>query len=524
MSTRSSRRKHIASRQSHTRTLSRFLDTIVHKVFDSQRKTKDLTPQKQDVHDTHSIKFNRSVDTSPLIEEEGNISIKVNGGQVELSNLSIHESKKQQDQESSGTSDGSLNATHGTKNIEDSVSVVVHDKSAEIFRRPPPSLPRKEPLIIYPQFHFPQGVPVSTMENDSILRQVCRVYRELPHEQSRPASMLDFSVWWRAMTSVAHDEAARFIYTLSYGSRSYLVREDLYGMVMDIMHSHPGLEFCREAVDFHDKYCDVVIARIMWNLGCVWRGRITADSLRKSDFLEKVRQLQEDADINRCLRYFSYEHFYVIYCKFWELDTNHDQLVNKADMRRHKDGAITDIVIDRIFSNAVRNTRKETMNLVDFTNFLLAEEDKTHPTSLEYWFRILDEDGDGLISMYEMERFHQAVIAKLTDEGIESMSFKDVVCQMLDMICPVSSTSFRLSDLKKCPLSVRLLNSLVNWRKFYAQEVTEGSERVLDETGRELSDWERFCSEEYETMMENEEEVDGNFSVYLDDDEPNLSV
>lgn len=37
-----------------------------------------------------------------------------------------------------------------------------------------------------------------------------------------------------------------------------------------------------------------------------------------------------------------------------------------------------------------------------------------------------------------------------------------------------------------------------------------GTERVLDENGRELSDWERFCSEEYETMMENEEEVDEN--------------
>uniref|UniRef100_A0A0K0D7S2 DNA helicase n=1 Tax=Angiostrongylus cantonensis TaxID=6313 RepID=A0A0K0D7S2_ANGCA len=91
---------------------------------------------------------------------------------------------------------------------------------------------------------------------------------------------------------------------------------------------------------------------------------------------------------------------------------------------------------------------------------------------------------------------------------------------MLDMICPVNITSFQLSDLKKSPLSVRLLNALVNWRKFYAQEVTEGSERVLDETGRELSDWERFCSEEYETMMENEEEFDENFCVYLDDDEP----
>ena len=30
-----------------------------------------------------------------------------------------------------------------------------------------------------------------------------------------------------------------------------------------------------------------------------------------------------EEDINKVLKYFSYEHFYVIYCKFWELDTDH---------------------------------------------------------------------------------------------------------------------------------------------------------------------------------------------------------
>ncbi|KAK5972436.1 EF-hand domain-containing protein [Trichostrongylus colubriformis] len=105
----------------------------------------------------------------------------------------------------------------------------------------------------------------------------------------------------------------------------------------------------------------------------------------------------------------------------------------------HQDGAITDLVLNRILSRAVRTARKDTMSLIDFTNSLLAEENKTHPTSLEYWFRVLDEDGDGQIPVYEMEQFHQPVIAKLTEECIDSMSFKDVTCQMFDMICPVNA-------------------------------------------------------------------------------------
>jgi len=35
--------------------------------------------------------------------------------------------------------------------------------------------------------------------------------------------------------------------------------------------------------------------------------------------------------------YFSYEHFYVIYCKFWELDTDHDLEIDAQDLLRHGD-------------------------------------------------------------------------------------------------------------------------------------------------------------------------------------------
>lgn len=51
----------------------------------------------------------------------------------------------------------------------------------------------------------------------------------------------------------------------------------------------------------------------------------------------------------RC-RYFSYEHFYVIYCKFWELDTDHDFLIDKENLIRYGNHALTYRIVDRIFS------------------------------------------------------------------------------------------------------------------------------------------------------------------------------
>lgn len=49
-------------------------------------------------------------------------------------------------------------------------------------------------------------------------------------------------------------------------------------------------------------------------------------------------------------RFFSYEHFYVIYCKFWELDTDHDFLLDKENLIKYGNHALTYRIVDRIFS------------------------------------------------------------------------------------------------------------------------------------------------------------------------------
>lgn len=47
--------------------------------------------------------------------------------------------------------------------------------------------------------------------------------------------------------------------------------------------------------------------------------------------------LEEEEDVNQLTEYFSYEHFYVIYCKFWELDSDHDLYIDQKDLARHND-------------------------------------------------------------------------------------------------------------------------------------------------------------------------------------------
>lgn len=68
-----------------------------------------------------------------------------------------------------------------------------------------------------------------------------------------------------------------------------------------------------------------------------WGGLCPQNHSSISGCLQNVALLEEEADINQLTEFFSYEHFYVIYCKFWELDTDHDLLIDPQDLARHND-------------------------------------------------------------------------------------------------------------------------------------------------------------------------------------------
>jgi serine/threonine-protein phosphatase 2A regulatory subunit B'' len=98
-------------------------------------------------------------------------------------------------------------------------------------------------------------------------------------------------------------------------------------------------------------------------------------------------------------------------------------------------------MIERIFSGCVTRGNKgrhaspvgpngPKMSYTEFVWFLLAEEDKSHPTAIEYWFRCMDIDGDGILSMYELEYFYEEQQQRMESIGIETLPFEDCLCQV----------------------------------------------------------------------------------------------
>nr|CAG4640610.1 EOG090X00JH [Eulimnadia texana] len=428
---------------------------------------------------------------------------------------------------------------------------------------------------LLPRFYFPLGRPNNKEQHDTYTQNITAAFRQIPNGQATlehfgaiakaaglplywkmplflacggeklcSVTLETFMETWKKMVNNCHDEAARFVYLLTISNpgggggprlpkvdgvspviaRTYLVPEDFVPLIQDVVDTHPGLTFLKEASEFHSRYVQTVIARIFYNVNRTWSGRLSLAELRQSNFLATLRLLEDEEDINQITDYFSYEHFYVIYCKFWELDKDHDLHIDKKDLARHNDHAISTRMIDRIFSGAVTrgpqhnkltkltstsdpNSTLNRMSYAEFVWFLMSEEDKRHPTAVEYWFRCMDLDGDGYLSMYELEYFYEEQLQRMEALGIETLPFEDCLCQMLDMVRPSVQGKISLSDLKRCHMTPIFFDTFFNLEKYLDHEQRDpfASQRDPDsEPGEEVSDWDRYAAEEYELLVAEE--------------------
>lgn len=274
--------------------------------------------------------------------------------------------------------------------------------------------------------------------------------------------MLITNIQFSRMSVYCHDTASRFVYILSKGQRHrpYILPEDFIPLVQDVVDTHPGLAFLHDATEFHSRYVHTVIARIYYSVNRSWSGKITVAEIRKSDLLECLQLLEQEEDINQIMAYFSYEHFYVIYCKFWELDKDHDLTIDQYDLQRHSDHALSTRIIERIFSGCVTRhdstlLRNDRMSYTDFVWFLLSEEDKTTSTAIEYWFRCMDLDGDGVLSMYELEYFYEEQQQRMEAMGIETLPYEDCLCQVSFRFLFQSSEYYCHSSLRNVKTTLK---------------------------------------------------------------------
>lgn len=323
-------------------------------------------------------------------------------------------------------------------------------------------------------------------------------------------------VGWAQGKIQPDDLVLSFFYVVKKEHNDWIEREDFSIFLTAILLTHPGLDFLRETTEFQDRYADTVISRIFFVYDRKDVGRIHLTCLRryKPSVIETWKQLADHDDIKMVRDYFSYEHFYVIYCTFWELDSDHDFLLDKDDLLKYDGHALSRRTVDRIFSEIPTKFTSAVpgkMGYEDFIRFLLCDQDRQTDRSMEYWFYMFDLDGDGCIRDHEMKYFYEEQVQRMECLNYDTISFGDILCQMNDMISPNFEGVFRLADFKKKRKFAGTFFSLFSsLNKFLAFEHRDPFQTKQDQMENPtFSDWDRWCADEYLRLaMEEGEEPD----------------
>ncbi|XP_050421752.1 serine/threonine-protein phosphatase 2A regulatory subunit B'' subunit alpha-like isoform X2 [Adelges cooleyi] len=459
------------------------------------------------------------------------------------------------------------NTTQSWKNIGSDVHSKIQNYSKEANHKPgapPPhtTLQRHTKAnrnVFIPRFYYPFGKPENQQHWDTIANTITDFFQSLPNSQAAKhhfgqiaklcncplywkhplffacggdvtgtIDLNGFLTYWKEVWSTCHDLPSKFIRILVRNSKKQtLSPENFIVLVQDVVDSHPGLTFLKTAPEFHSRYVHTVISRIFYSVNTSWSGELSLAEIRRSDLIRIIDLLEKEEDINQVTAFFSYEHFYVIYCKFWELDRDHDLFISKTDLARHSDHALSTRIIDRIFSGTVTKKKQkhpvnnsyieEKMSYTEFVWFLMAEEDKRHPRAVEYWFRCMDIDGDGYLSMYELEYFYDEQLQRMESIGIECLPFEDCLCQMLDMIKPKIPGKISLADLKACKMTPIFFDTFFNLEKYLDHEQRDPFASQRDNEN-EMSDWDKYAAEEYEMLVAEESGNDAPEEIITDED------
>ncbi len=285
-------------------------------------------------------------------------------------------------------------------------------------------------------------------------------------------------------------------------------RDHLCDMLEDILAHHPGLEFLRQLPEFQQKYAETVVERILYTHDPLGGSKLRPEAMRDGRLSRALHSLDVgDAAvaINSEANYFSYEHFYVIFSTFCDLDIHQKGVLDVEDLQRYCNCALSCRAVERIFTcgrgaAASDGAKLGPMTYADFVWFLLSEVDKTSRTACGYWFRILDVDGDGYIDERDLQYFYEEQEQRQAQLNLEVIPFRDVLMQLTDAISPRGGRRgrFALSDLRRSRMCGLLAHAMCNINKFLLSEAHSLPSLSAGEDGeRPETEWERWVAAEY---------------------------
>ncbi|PFH34415.1 hypothetical protein BESB_064460 [Besnoitia besnoiti] len=335
---------------------------------------------------------------------------------------------------------------------------------------------------------------------------------------------------------VKRGSARNFFNVVKQDGADAITADDLRPWVEEVLRQAPDMAFLNEpsAAEFAARYVDSVITRIMFEVDTEDTGRVSLKALKHSCLPHVWFTLRPGVELSVIRRFFSYEHFYVFYCTFHALDEDEDFLLDRSDVRRHDTHNMNIEVEERLFLQVARPFRSPKTGYMCFEDwiwFLLVYHDVTSERAIQFWFKIFDIDGDGVLRDHEIEVFFNAQVDRFRLRDDKLPTYRDFICPMCDALRVPYASGLRCRDLLRDPVCGGcFINCLLKRAAFQAMDEGESMTSIAkgspwDRQLIELTPFEIFASQQYQelTARKGEECFIDESSSFLDESEGSQS-
>jgi len=308
----------------------------------------------------------------------------------------------------------------------------------------------------------------------ALLQTHCRLPRVFAPLLLKGAEMAGpaFARFWRDHL-LGRDPNSRFFSMIVAGERDFVFPSDLAPFVRTLVESHASLQFLKDEAMFQEKFIDFIVTRCFFIMDVELRGTVGLSQFRRMDLASVFFNAERMADVNDTQHVFNYQHFYVAFCKFWDLDGDSDGFILKEDMMKFNESAISPIIIKRFFQSRFyprSSNKKQTLDFTGFSYFLMNTEDKTSPTAIDFWFKLCDLDEDGVLSLQEIEELYEIQYERMQIMGNETIPFRDIIRQLMDVVHPKDPAYVTRGDLTRSKLADVFFNTIFDLQKFLVRE------------------------------------------------------
>ncbi|KAG2425387.1 hypothetical protein HXX76_013801 [Chlamydomonas incerta] len=204
----------------------------------------------------------------------------------------------------------------------------------------------------------------------------------------------------------------------------------------------------------------------------------------------KNNQLQEHQLISN---WFSFQSTQRVYKTFLALDEDMNGLLSRAEFSAISNGTMSPLFISRIFEEHVmrmrvvqgRTVHRDEMDLMAFTDFVLAWDHRTHPAAIKYFFDLFDLKKQGVITPVELYIFFKEIHYMWVHVMHEyaDLSIYDVVDEILDMVKPKVTARIAPEDLAASGMSGIFFSMLSDVKQFYDYNYRENLMHQDDDSG-----------------------------------------